>query len=98
VARETTRIVYIRKKHHLKLHPPDAGPVGTRLVHVVVEQTQEFAEAFATILRERADAVLLQGEGMHYVHRGQVIAFAAAHGLPASYGYREAVEEGWLDG
>jgi putative ABC transport system substrate-binding protein len=33
---------------------------------------------------------------MHWSQRGQVIAFAAAHGLPASYGYREAVEEGGL--
>jgi putative ABC transport system substrate-binding protein len=96
LAPRTTRIACVGTKLQQELYSSDSGPAGTRLVPVVVEQPQEFADAFETILRERADAIHLQGNAVHYVHRRQVIAFAAAHGLPASYGYREAVEEGGL--
>lgn len=96
LAPRTTRIAFIGTKRQQELFPPDAGPAGTRIVPVIVEQSHEFAEAFATILRERADAINLSGDGMHWSHRGQVIAFAALHGLPASYPLREAVEEGGL--
>jgi putative ABC transport system substrate-binding protein len=96
LAPRTTRIAFVGTKLQQEFYPSDAGPAGTRLVHVVVEQPHEFAEAFVTILREGADAILLWGDGMHFVHRRQVLAFAAAHGLPATYGYRQAVEEGGL--
>ncbi|HEY6983457.1 ABC transporter substrate-binding protein [Reyranella sp.] len=96
LAPRTTRIAFIGTKQEQELHGPDAGPAGTRRVPIIVEQPHEFADAFATILRERADAIHLQGNAVHYGYRGLVIAFAAAHGLPASYGYRQAVEEGGL--
>ncbi|TXL70863.1 hypothetical protein FHP25_32610 [Vineibacter terrae] len=96
LAPRTTRIALIGTKPQQKLFPPDGGPAGTRLVPVVVEQPHEFADAFVTILRERADAIYPLGGGVQYAHRGQVIAFAAAHGLPAVYGDRESVEEGGL--
>jgi putative ABC transport system substrate-binding protein len=96
LAPRTTRIAFIGTKRQQELFPPDAGPAGTRIVPVIVEQSREFAEAFATIRRERADAINLSGDGMHFFHRGQVIAFAALHGLPASYADRQAAEEGGL--
>jgi putative ABC transport system substrate-binding protein len=96
LAPRTTRIAFIDTKLDQKLYPPKVSPAGTQLVSIVVEQPHEFVDAFAMILRERVDAIHFRGSGVHYAHRGQVVAFAAAHGLPAVYGVPEAVEEGGL--
>src|SRR5262249_42086539 len=96
LAPRTTRIAFICTKLQQESYPSDAGPAGTRLVHGVVERPHAFGDAVPTVLRESADAIHLWGDSMHFNYRQQVLAFAAAHRLPASFQNREAVQEGGL--
>jgi putative ABC transport system substrate-binding protein len=61
-----------------------------------VDRSEQFAEAFATILRERADALVTEGSPIIYVQRGRIVGFAAEHRLPLAANNRESVEEGGL--
>jgi putative ABC transport system substrate-binding protein len=66
------------------------------LVFAPVNRSEQFDEAFATILRERADALVTEGSPIIYVQRGRIVAFAAEHRLPLATNNRESVEEGGL--
>jgi putative ABC transport system substrate-binding protein len=65
-------------------------------VFAPVNRSEQFDEAFATILRERADALVTEGSPIIYVQRGRIVAFAAEHRLPLATNNRESVEEGAL--
>ena len=67
--------------------PPVFTPVNSSL---------QFDEAFATILRERADALVTEGSPIIYVQRGRIVAFATEHRLPLASNNRESTEEGGL--
>jgi len=96
LAPRTTRIGYLGTNLQVQHLPPDVVPAGTRLVPAVAETLDEFDQAFALILRERCDAMLVTGVFVHFINRSRIIAFAAQQGLPASYGAREAVHDGGL--
>jgi putative tryptophan/tyrosine transport system substrate-binding protein len=61
-----------------------------------VDRSEQFEEAFAAILRERADALYAADSPVNYVNSSRIVAFAAQQRLPAAYGSREAVEAGGL--
>ena len=61
-----------------------------------VDRPEQYDEAFAAIERERLDALCVLEGAMNFVHRGRLVALAAAHRLPTIYPYNEAVEEGGL--
>jgi putative ABC transport system substrate-binding protein len=65
-------------------------------VFAPVDRSDQFEEAFATILREHADALLTEGSPIIYVQRSRIVAFAAEHRLPLASNNRESVEEGGL--
>jgi putative ABC transport system substrate-binding protein len=65
-------------------------------VFAPVNRPEQFDEAFVTILRERADALVTEGSPIIYVQRGRIVAFAAEHRLPLATNNRESVEEGAL--
>ena len=65
-------------------------------VFVPVDRSEQFDEAFAKILRERADALVTEGSPIIYVQRGRIVTFAAEHRLPLAANNRESVEEGGL--
>jgi putative tryptophan/tyrosine transport system substrate-binding protein len=65
-------------------------------VFAAVDRSEQFDEAFATILRERADALVTEGSPIIYVQRGRIVAFAAEHRLPLAANNRESAEEGGL--
>ena len=46
----------------------------------------EFARAFATMRRERVEALLVTAAALCYMHRVQIHALATQHQLPAMYG------------
>jgi putative ABC transport system substrate-binding protein len=71
--------------------PADIPPVFAR-----VDSSEQFEEAFATIVREHADALLTEGSPIIYVQRARIVAFAAKHRLPSALNNRESVEEGGL--
>jgi putative tryptophan/tyrosine transport system substrate-binding protein len=61
-----------------------------------VDRPEQYDEAFAAIDRERVDALYVLISPLNFVHRGRVVAFVAAHRLPAVYAFREAVADGGL--
>ena len=63
---------------------------------VKVGGRDEFEGAFAAMLRERADALLVAQDPILLSARGQVVLLATRHRLPAVYGNREYTEVGGL--
>ena len=90
-----TRVAFLAPPEVLALLGRIARPAGVTIVPVQVEFVGQYDGAFATILRERADALLAIGS-IHYVYFQRITAFASESRLPAIYGIREAVEAGGL--
>ncbi len=59
-------------------------------------KANDYAPAFALVTRERADAIFASLSGPNYANRRFIIEFAAKRHLPASYAFRESVEDGGL--
>ena len=53
-------------------------------------------KAFATVLRQRADALLVGGSPVSYTQLRRTMKFEADNTLPAIYPYREAAEASGL--
>ena len=56
----------------------------------------EIDSAFATLVRERSDALLVAGDGFFTSRRVQLTALSARHALPATYSTRDFAEVGGL--
>ena len=69
--------------------------LGLRLVLSEHEGT-DYSDAFASLSRERPDALLLAPGSSSYNKRGLIVAFAAQSRLPAMYWSREFVDAGGL--
>jgi|SRR5688572_17799098 putative ABC transport system substrate-binding protein len=73
-----------------------AGPLGVTVEALGVQAPEDFDGAFEAATRLPADAlVLAQGPALRR-HAPRVVDFAATHGLPAMYAWREAVDAGGL--
>lgn len=73
-----------------------AEVLGIALVLAEVERIDQYAGAFATVTRERADGLFVCDTALSYVHAPRITAFAAQHRLPSVYAFRESVEAGGL--
>ena len=73
-----------------------AKTLRIELLPVGVNAASEFDDAFATIARHRPDALSVQPEVLLLDQRTRILAFVAANGMPAVYGYREFVDAGGL--
>src|SRR5262249_60961677 len=74
----------------------NATAADNPLVFAPVDRSEQFDEAFATVVREHADALVTEGSPIIYVQRSRIVAFAAEHRLPFAANNRESVEEGGL--
>jgi putative tryptophan/tyrosine transport system substrate-binding protein len=73
-----------------------AGSLGLKL-HVLRAGTEsEIDNAFATMMRERADAVLVTADPFFTSRRDQIVALAARYAIPAIYELREYAAAGGL--
>jgi putative ABC transport system substrate-binding protein len=72
-----------------------ASSLGVKLI-VVEVRGAEYERAFATMVAERADALVVMSSSILNADRRRIIELAARHRLPASYEWRESVEEGGL--
>ena len=59
--------------------------------------SRELDTAFASLARERADALFVGPDPLFLVHRDKLVALAARHAVPAIYGDREIAEAGYRD-
>jgi len=70
--------------------------LGVTLHSVEVSSPNEFTSAFAAMMRERPDALIMTADAMHQVHVGQIIDFAAKNRLPVTSNVKENVVAGAL--
>jgi putative ABC transport system substrate-binding protein len=73
-----------------------ARTLGLKLVALNVRTASDIDTAFASLVRERASALVVGGGGFLVSRRDQIIALAARHAIPAIYGFREYSADGGL--
>jgi putative ABC transport system substrate-binding protein len=66
------------------------------LQSVEVQQPSEFERAFAEMMRERPDALIVTADATHLIRQAWIVDFAAKWRLPAMYQLKEYVEAGGL--
>jgi putative ABC transport system substrate-binding protein len=76
--------------------PEAARAIGVQIQVVNASTRGEIEAAFATIARERADALFVAPDGFFYSHRVRFATLATHYRIPAAYGSREVVESGGL--
>jgi putative ABC transport system substrate-binding protein len=69
---------------------------GLRLLALQASGQGELERAFASAVRDRADALLISADPFFTTRRKQIVALAARHGLPAVYPWQEYAEAGGL--
>jgi putative ABC transport system substrate-binding protein len=75
----------------------DAGrQLGLSLFVSEIRGPTEFASAFATLVKQRVQALLVFQDSMFTLHRTQIADHAAKSGLPSMYGLSASVEAGGL--
>jgi putative ABC transport system substrate-binding protein len=75
---------------------PVAQSLNVALKPFEVRAPEELDGAFATVAREKLDALLVLGQPMMFVLRGRIAKLALQHQLPAIIVWSEAVEAGVL--
>ncbi|MGH7323575.1 MAG: ABC transporter substrate-binding protein [Candidatus Rokuibacteriota bacterium] len=67
-----------------------------KVLSLGVRTEEEIENAFAVMVRERPDSLLVLTDRLLLHHRVRIMAFAAQQRLPGVHGYREMVEAGGL--
>jgi putative tryptophan/tyrosine transport system substrate-binding protein len=73
-----------------------ARALGLTLVAVEVRGLDALEQAFATMVKERAQAFVMQGDSVLFNYRGQIAEMALRNRLPAASVQRELAEAGLL--
>jgi ABC-type uncharacterized transport system substrate-binding protein len=78
--------------------PDAARAMGMQIQILKASTRSEIEAAFATLVRDRAEALYVAGDAFFTSRRVQLATLAATNRIPASYPSREAVEAGGLMG
>jgi putative tryptophan/tyrosine transport system substrate-binding protein len=78
--------------------PEAARAMGLQIQVLNASTSREIEAAFATLVRDRADALYIAADIFFTSRRVQFATLAASYRIPASYASREAVEAGGLTG
>jgi putative ABC transport system substrate-binding protein len=70
--------------------------LGLTFIPVEARGPDALEQAFATMVKEHAQAFVMQGDGVLYNHRGQIAEMALRDQLPAVSGQRELATAGFL--
>jgi ABC-type uncharacterized transport system substrate-binding protein len=73
-----------------------ARTLGFEIQPLGVREPEDFAAAFAAMVRDRPDAILMVTDGLTALNRKRVFEFAAQQKLPAIYEYDFLVRDGGL--
>jgi ABC-type uncharacterized transport system substrate-binding protein len=73
-----------------------ARNIGQRVIVLRVGNENEFEGAFASLVRERAGALLVTGDALFYSRRDRLIAMASRNSIPTMYYLRDFVTDGGL--
>ena len=80
----------------LRAIPEAARAIGLQIQVLNASTRSEIEAAFATLVRDRADALYIAGDVFFTSRRVQFATLAASYRIPATYPSREAVEVGGL--
>src|SRR5260370_12416 len=78
--------------------PEAARAMGLQIQVLNASTSREIEAAFATLVRDRADALYIAGDVFFTSRRVQFATLAASYRIPASYASRESVEAGGRTG
>jgi putative ABC transport system substrate-binding protein len=81
---------------HLKELQVAAPTLGLKLLPIAVRSVDEIDSAFAAMMRERPDALLVTGDPLQQLHIDRIINFLATNRLPGMFQVRENVVAGGL--
>src|SRR6516225_8670358 len=76
--------------------PEAARPLGLQIQILNASTSREIEAAFATLVRDRTEAVFVVSDGFFSSRRVQLVTLAAHHRVPVAYFLREFVEVGGL--
>jgi putative tryptophan/tyrosine transport system substrate-binding protein len=76
--------------------PDAARAIGLQIQFLNASTSREIEAAFATLLRDRADALFVTPDGFFVSRRVQLATLAARQGIPAAHTTREEAEAGGL--
>src|SRR5262249_22849861 len=76
--------------------PEAARALGLQVQFLNASTSREIEEAFATLARDRIDALFVAGDTFLNSGRVQFATLATRHGIPSAYSAREVVEAGGL--
>src|SRR5258707_7088277 len=76
--------------------PEAARAIGLQIQVLNASTSREIEAAFATLVRDRADALFVAPDTFFISRRVQFTTLAARHGIPAAYSTREEGEAGGL--
>jgi putative ABC transport system substrate-binding protein len=76
--------------------PVAARAIGLQIQVLYASTSREIEAAFATLVRDRADALFVAPDGFFTSRRVQFATLAARYGIPAAYSSRKFVEAGGL--
>ena len=80
----------------LRDFPEAARAIGLQIQVLNASTSREIEAAFATLVRDRVDALFVAPDGFLASRRVQFATLAARHTIPASYSQRDYVEAGGL--
>jgi putative ABC transport system substrate-binding protein len=81
---------------HLRDLPEAARAIGLQIQILNASTSREIEAAFATLVRDRADALFVAADTFFISRRVQFATLATRHGIPTAYSTREEVEAGGL--
>jgi len=73
-----------------------ARTIGARVQPLGVREPEDFDEAFASMVRDPPDALLMVSDDLTFLNRRRVYEFAAEHRLPTTYELENYVRDGGL--
>ena len=81
---------------YLKNIQAAAHNINVMLVSVGVNTSEEIAGAFSTMIRQKAEAVVVAREPLFQQQKSQIVDLASKYRMPSIGGYREYAEAGGL--
>ena len=81
---------------HLRSFDPVARMLSLELTGLLIRNPTEIEGEIAKLGRQQGQALLVTPDPFMVVHRGEIIRAAEQHRVPATYSYRQHVQEGAL--